>query len=611
MEITILDNQLQKVAIVDDYVSLIWSKRYYDIGALDLEIEASTKNLSIFRKGYYITRKDDDAIYVIKALEIDTKENNDNSLIVGAYDCKEILQRRIIWKTVVFSGTVENYIRKLITDNVINPSATNRKINNFQLKAAKGYTERIDQQVTYNNLADKITEICTTFGYGWKVTLENGVFYFDLYKGVDHSTDQQENIKLIFSPDNENIISTKYKTDDSNFKNVALVGGEGEGTDRKLRTIGSAAGINRYETFIDASGLSTNTEEGDLVDYYNALIAEGKEKLSEQAVVTSFEGEVDTNSYKYKTDYNLGDIVTVKNEYGIMAHARITEVIETWDDEGYTVEPKFEYFEPIDFEVPVEGALLTENRMMLMSEVGNMPLEVEESESHTGVKISELDELLAVDDGCCLPVVHGTGTRKVRLGTIFDKIRSWLGNGTLTIKRNGVLVNTFAANQSSNAEVNIEVPNYVDGVKDYNSPDGATIRIGYEGTALTKDNLAHVAGYALDGDNKYVLKDINDNALSQFLGLRTDYSRGVLHTFTGQGDTWTCTEDVFFYDFTISQGDYIENYRTYVNNNLVTIQDNITISSIGIRVNVYMACGYAKKGDVIKGSGRLKVYGLK
>lgn len=41
----------------------------------------------------------------------------------------------------------------------------------------------------------------------------------------------------------------------------------------------------------------------------------------------------------------LGDIVTVQNEYGITMNARITEVIETFDENGYSVSPKFEYEE--------------------------------------------------------------------------------------------------------------------------------------------------------------------------------------------------------------------------------------------------------------------------
>ena len=62
--------------------------------------------------------------------------------------------------------------------------------------------------------------------------------------------------------------------------------------------------------------------------------AEGKEKLAEQSGVLSFEGEIDTSNYKYKEDYDVGDIVTVKNQYGITTNARITEVIETWDNTG-------------------------------------------------------------------------------------------------------------------------------------------------------------------------------------------------------------------------------------------------------------------------------------
>ena len=47
-------------------------------------------------------------------------------------------------------------------------------------------------------------------------------------------------------------------------------------------------------------------------------------------------------TFVYKTDYNLGDVVTVENEYGISVGARIVEVVEVDDDNGYSVQPKFE-----------------------------------------------------------------------------------------------------------------------------------------------------------------------------------------------------------------------------------------------------------------------------
>lgn len=424
MEINVLNNTYSKIAVVDNYTSLMWCKRYYGIGALDLEIEATPETLAIFKQHYFIMRDDDDTIFRIEARELDTDENGNDILIIGAVDCKSILNQRIIWEQINWGGggTVENFIRQIITRNLIADSTSGRRIINFELKAAHGYTETIEQQVTYDRVGDKVTELCQAFGYGWKITYEQNKFKFDLFKGVDRSIDQDENVKLIFSPEYENLISSKYNEDMTEFRNVALVGGEGEGTDRKKRTIGTASGLDRYEMFVDASGISTNSGEIDLVDYYNLLIAEGKEKLAEQAVTKSFEGEVETNNYKYKTDYNLGDIVTVRNQYGIAANARITEIIETWDDNGYSVDPKFEYFEPIVDEPEIEGALLTENGLMMMTESAT-PLLVESApEGSEGVKISELEPVDELFDGSCFPIVQNGVTKKVTKATLEEDL---------------------------------------------------------------------------------------------------------------------------------------------------------------------------------------------
>lgn len=441
MEINVLNENLEKIAVIDSFTSLMWCKRYNEIGALDLEIEASAETLSTFKKHYYITRDDDDTIFRIEARELDTTDEGEDVLIIGAVDCKSILNQRIIWDQVNWgTGTTEDFIRYLVLYNVINvPFA--RKIMNFEMQPKKGFTETIEQQVTYDQLGDKITEVCKAYGYGWRILFFNNKFHFDLYKGVDHSIDQNENIRLIFSPEYENLVSSKYNEDVSDFKNVALVAGEGEGVERKKRTVGTATGLDRFELFVDASGISRNEgteEEIDLPAYYEALINEGKEKLAEHTSTRSFEGEVDSESYKYKTDYDIGDIVTVKNQYGITTNARITEVIETWDDEGYTVEPKFEYFEPLEWETPVEGALLTENSVMMLSETAR-PLLVESAPAEaSGVKISELEELTQLDAGCCLPIVHGSTTRKVRFQTIREAVQP-----EFEIDKNGDLIAIF------------------------------------------------------------------------------------------------------------------------------------------------------------------------
>ena len=46
-------------------------------------------------------------------------------------------------------------------------------------------------------------------------------------------------------------------------------------------------------------------------------------------------------TYRYKEDYFLGDLVTVENEFGISTVARVSEVLESWDATGYSLEIKF------------------------------------------------------------------------------------------------------------------------------------------------------------------------------------------------------------------------------------------------------------------------------
>lgn len=90
-----------------------------------------------------------------------------------------------------------------------------------------------------------------------------------------------------------------------------------------------------------------STEKITVTDYtYLLLIREaGKNKLMEHVKTQEFDGKIDTvDTYQYKVDYDLGDIVKVANEYGIEAEAQIKEVTESENaDEPYTVEPKYEY----------------------------------------------------------------------------------------------------------------------------------------------------------------------------------------------------------------------------------------------------------------------------
>ena len=108
------------------------------------------------------------------------------------------------------------------------------------------------------------------------------------------------------------------------------------------------SGLELREMFVDARDMSSNNGDISAGDYMLMLSERGMEKLMQRDVTQSFEAEIAPQmTYHYKTDYNLGDIVTVTNEYGVTATPRIVEIIECWDDTGYKAIPTFDSLQPI------------------------------------------------------------------------------------------------------------------------------------------------------------------------------------------------------------------------------------------------------------------------
>lgn len=335
---------VNRFAVIDNYRSFIWTKRYAEFGDCELYVEATTEMLNMFKIGDFLQRNDDDMTCRIESIELQTDEEEGNYLVITGVDCRAILNQRIVWEQTNFSGTAGKYIEKLIED-AFSSKIIGRAISNLYVDyiIEEEFPDEITQQVTYDNLGEKVIEICKMFGYGSKMIV-NELFKFKLYKGVDRSYEQNKNKFVIFSPNFDNIKTSKYLEDFSNFKSVALVGGEGEGVARTCVTVGTATGLNRREIFVDADNISNETEEGVQVDYNETLRNKGLEVLAEHKINKIFDGEVEpNNTYKFKTDYDLGDIVQVINEYGIGARARVIEVIESFDENGYTLIPSFEY----------------------------------------------------------------------------------------------------------------------------------------------------------------------------------------------------------------------------------------------------------------------------
>lgn len=348
MEIYVFNTNIELIHIIDNSTSLIWTRRYYKPGEFQLHLPLTEDNIKYLKRDNIIYKKDDKEAGYIETRQIELDEKGNETLLVKGRFLTNYSDRRIIWGELSFNGKCEALMRKLLTDNCINPSDINRKMPLLELGNLKNYTETIEYQKSYGNVGDELEKIATTNELGYRINLNhiNKKLIFEVYKGVNRSVNQSLVAPCIFSRDFENVLNQTYIESSNDYKNTALIGGEGEGKQRVLVSINNNnSGVNRWELFVDAGDLKKEVNDVILTDteYKNTLVQKGKEKLTEHQEVKTFESKVNTKGNNvYKVDYDLGDIVTVTDKkWGITLDTRITEIEEIYEEGKVEVNPVF------------------------------------------------------------------------------------------------------------------------------------------------------------------------------------------------------------------------------------------------------------------------------
>lgn len=338
----VMNDQFETLAIIDDYVSLIWSSRYYATGDFELVVNVSDRYMDLFKQDYYIKRDDDENVGVIEKISIQRSEDGKNIMVVSGRFLDCLLARRIIATQTTLAGKFSACILQLLNDNVINPAIADRRISNF-IADTGSFTDAIDAQYTGKNLLEVICDLCKTYSIGFKVTLNNqNQFVFSLYQGDDHSYDQDVNPWIVFSDQYDNLLSANYEENYTNISTAVLVAGEGEGVDRTTVWVTDGnTGISRHETYLDQRNIRSNGKKIKPAKYIKLLQQAGKGALT--AYTTAFAGVVYFDSDTYRNQVKLGDICVIENtEWGISINSRLVEVIESVSETGeYSVVPSF------------------------------------------------------------------------------------------------------------------------------------------------------------------------------------------------------------------------------------------------------------------------------
>jgi hypothetical protein len=327
------------------YISLQFIRSWSDIGAFELHVSRYTKYADKLQKMNLIVLGDQlnkCGIILHREIELDENGKATENWIIKGFMLKSIASFRLTVPSSTTgydnkSGSAETVMKHYIDTQMVNPTNPDRKIPNLIIAPDQGRGTHVDWQSRYASLSDELTMISNNTGLGWDITLDpvNKQWVFDCYAGLDRSYSQSANKRAIFDPDFHSVKSQHFVDSDLSLKNFAYVGGQGEDVNRQIVTVGSATGLSRHETFVDARDVDGTGSV--------TLVQRGQQALDEAGTELYLEGDILLKSpFVYGTDYDVGDIVTIQNKgWGYTVDERITAMQETYESTGLTLSATF------------------------------------------------------------------------------------------------------------------------------------------------------------------------------------------------------------------------------------------------------------------------------
>lgn len=336
MDIEIYNQSLECIGIVDTFNSLIWDRKFYEAGMFELYTAIDKNALLLLQEGNIVVKPDSIESGIITSLNIDNATN-----CITAQGCflSGLLSRRYITGVSSFTGSAEATMRSLVKSSAID----NNPIPFLQLGTLANFDDTLDCFTDNNNLHDYLSALAQATEIGFRIRKDGTALKFECYKGTNRSIEQSDNPQVEFTRDSETLLTATYSKDTSGSVNVVTAFyDDDENNHHESVTVGTETGFSRRE--LRVQGNYENDESGN----YSQELTENKlTQLATDSLVKAtenFTGSVDCNSsYIYKTDYDLGDIVTVtESDWNKSVSSRICEVREVYDsNNNMTITPTF------------------------------------------------------------------------------------------------------------------------------------------------------------------------------------------------------------------------------------------------------------------------------
>ena len=375
MEPFTLSRTFQKQDIIDDFGSIIWTERYYGDSEVELVVPLSSDMITKLPVGTFLGIGDSDEVMTLETMNIE-----DGNMKFTGISLLPWLNNRFVRATAAHEdrywylsgGTPGKTLWDIVNGmcvvgspylsgvyNIGIPNPQQLAIPGLGLRDYDTAGDPISVGVPYGPVYDALKEIATTYQVGMQITLDavsDTSFFlgFRSYRGLDHTSTQTDNTVIRFSPQMDSFTNIKELQSIAAFKTLVYAFAPGlkpaEGDPvlaiPGMPGVSSMTGPNDYTGFdlrallVFSEDVTTDMIGGSQTNLVNILNSRAFDARTNNHFVKAVDGEIVPDSqFKYGVHYNLGDVIEVEGNTGVIQTARITEYIRAQDSGGERAYP--------------------------------------------------------------------------------------------------------------------------------------------------------------------------------------------------------------------------------------------------------------------------------
>lgn len=350
MELYILDSALRRTKVIDRFESLIWTERFSSFGDFELVIHSTIESRSMLPAGTLLAINLSWRVMIVETIENKSDADGRAMLSITGRSLESILLDRVAKSTMSdlttdpyweLLGTPGDIARHVFTSICVEGDLSVGDIipyiqpgTFFPPDTIVEPADEITVALEIDTVYATIKSICDAYDLGFRLVraLDLSELYFNVYSGNDRTTSQTVLPPVVFSPELDNLEDVSELTSIAQYKNVAVVfAPNGVVTVYAAGADASTSGFARRVIYVDASDVTLAAPAALTAE----LTLRGQQALSENTSLSAFDGEIPQfGSYRYGVDYDLGDLVEVRNSDGITNNMRVTEQIFVSDSQG-------------------------------------------------------------------------------------------------------------------------------------------------------------------------------------------------------------------------------------------------------------------------------------